>query len=268
MIYPTYAEILERLNRWASAVNGRYLDLDGFPPQQPYQCHDVLLSYIRDCFGLPISAGHAPGAGWTDEVWKQFPSYRPQLAGHFSKHPGSAGLRAGDICFWPYGSRNHPWSHITVAMSGVDANGYVTCVSQNPGPTQIMKLPVHQMIGFLRPFASQDQSSANPAPPKKKEEEDMAQPFAYAKDIKNGTVEVTIYYPDDWSEFKFESTRDPKGVSYNANVALTAGCSTQVPVSYVTVSHYDRQKREAAWHRARLEARARQLPEPPRPADV
>lgn len=163
----TYDALIKALNSWATSIIGRYIDLDGFPPSHPWQCHDVLLSMLVSIFGLPIGAGHAAGDGWTDEVWKQFPGYRPQLKEHFTKHYGVEGIRAGDVIFWPYGSRGYPWSHIAVAMGAV-VNGRVQCVSQNPGATQLVWLDVSEALGYLRPIVAGAPGSGSYTPQKGK----------------------------------------------------------------------------------------------------
>lgn len=143
-------EFNKRFGAWAAHVNGRWLDLDGYPPQQPYQCHDVLLSLITAVFGLPLSSGHAPGQGWTSEVWLQFPHYRPELQDHFTKHHGPGGIRSGDVLFWGVGDPEYPYSHIAVALGPVSGD-LVKCVTQNPGHTSIAWLSVSLLLGYLRP---------------------------------------------------------------------------------------------------------------------
>lgn len=147
----TQTQFDKLFGRWVAAVNGSYIDMDGFPPSAPYQCHDVWLSMLVQVFGERIYSGHAPGAGWTDEVFKQFPRYRPELTKHFRKRTGSAGIRNGVVIFWPYGDPNFPWSHVAVALEP-PRNGYVRCVTQNPGATQIANLPLSRMLGYLEPI--------------------------------------------------------------------------------------------------------------------
>lgn len=98
-------------------------------------------------------------------------------------------------------------------------------------------------------------SNTNPAAPEE-EDEEMSRPICIAKSTKGNEVEVTIFNFDTGEEHVYSSTRDESGVSYNKNVALTYGCSPQVPVSYVSVSHYDKIKSENAATRKRLAARA------------
>lgn len=84
------------------------------------------------------------------------------------------------------------------------------------------------------------------------EEEEMSRPICVAKTTSGNNVEVTIFSFDTGEEQVFVSTRDKDGHAYNTNVALTYGCAPQVPISYVTNSHYDKIKGENAATRKRL----------------
>lgn len=141
-----------KFTAWANSVNGSCLDLDGFPPEQPYQCHDVWLSLITSVLGLKVADGFAPGSGYTDQVWRQFP-VTEALGKKFTKHTGAAGIRRGDVLFWPYGDPNYPWSHVAAALGPV-VNGQVLCLTQNPGCTNVATLPVSQLLGYLRPIVT------------------------------------------------------------------------------------------------------------------
>ncbi|MFV0315499.1 MAG: CHAP domain-containing protein [Microthrixaceae bacterium] len=143
---------MNALTDWADQLDGHYVDRDGYPPEQPYQCHDVWLAYLTDILGGQLGDGHAPGVeGFTYEVWRAFPHHRPELRHLLTKHPGSRGIMPGDVVFWPPGSNNHPWSHVVVALSAEDSWGTIECLSQNPGPAQITRLSTHQVAGYLRP---------------------------------------------------------------------------------------------------------------------
>lgn len=144
---------MSKLTDWAEDITGRWVDRDAAPAHHVWQCHDVWLDYLYEVAGGKPGDGHAPGAeGYTYEVFNRFPSYRPALAKLFTKHAGAAGLRAGDVVFWPQGSTNHPSSHVVVALGGVGPGGTFRCVSQNPGPATITYLSAHQVAGYLRPI--------------------------------------------------------------------------------------------------------------------
>lgn len=93
---------------------------------------------------------------------------------------------------------------------------------------------------------------STPTPVVEEEDEEMVRPICIAKTTTGQNVEVTIFNFDTGEEHTFISTRDATGHSYNTNVALTYGCAPQVPISYVSGSHYDKIKSENAATRKRL----------------
>lgn len=83
---------------FADSRAGKYIDPDGFPPQQPYQCHDIWLDQLVTMGGAQ-GDGHAPGNGDTVNVFYEFGRHRPGLAKLFRKVDGAAGIQAGDVLF-------------------------------------------------------------------------------------------------------------------------------------------------------------------------
>lgn len=77
------------------------------------------------------------------------------------------------------------------------------------------------------------------------EDEDMSRPTTIAKVTKGNEVEVTTFWPDG-TEHVYGSTNTAEGQSYNRNVALAYGCAPQMPIIYITASHYDKIKAENA----------------------
>lgn len=159
---------MSRLTDWANQLTGRYVDRDAAPWWHVWQCHDVWLDYLYEVIGGKPGDGHAPGEqGYTYEVFAQFPNHRPALAALFTKHEGAAGIRPGDVVFWPQGSRAHPSSHVVVALGPVNAFGTFQCVSQNPGPAVITYLSAHQVAGYLRPKTDPNEDPMTEAEMKK-----------------------------------------------------------------------------------------------------
>lgn len=155
------------LDELALTLNGNYIDRDGAPPDQPYQCHDVWLALLTDLLTLPVWLGWAPGYyGHTYEVWNQFPAVAG-LDRHFTKHGGHA-FQAGDVVFWPVSAR-YQGTHVVLALGPVDpVDGTFLCVTQNPGPATITRLSAEGAAGFLRPHAqwiNQQPASAAIPPP-------------------------------------------------------------------------------------------------------
>ncbi len=131
---------------WVAQAENKWIDRDGAPAYNVYQCHDVWLDYMNKVYDLPTSWGYAPGNGWTSNVWTQFP-YNAGLANHFVKvGPGAA--QPGDVAFWPS-------PHVAVVLA--DAGGSLITLSQNnkfdnpPTPTVRTTLSKSGMLGYLRP---------------------------------------------------------------------------------------------------------------------
>lgn len=82
------------------------------------------------------------------------------------------------------------------------------------------------------------------------EDEDMSRPTTIAKVIKGNEVEVTTFWPDG-TEHVYGSTNTAEGQAYNRNVALAYGCAPQMPIIYITASHYDKIKAENKARRER-----------------
>lgn len=137
------------LEDMANSINGVYVDYDGAPPEQPYQCHDVWLALLI-LLGLPVRLGWAPGYyGHTYEVWNQFPVVSG-LEDHFTKH-WDHNIQAGDAVFWPV-SAQFPGTHVVLALGPVDpVDGTFLCVTQNPGPATITRFSAEGAAGYLRP---------------------------------------------------------------------------------------------------------------------
>lgn len=136
------------LSRWANSIHGKALDLDNaFGPQ----CHDVLLSYVR-ALGGTISDGHAPGNGYTHNVYLQFGSHRPNLRRYFTKHGGANGIRRGDMIFWSSYVEGGGLPHVAIALDP-PTNGKVRTVTQDAGKrVEFRYLGTRGIIGVLRPI--------------------------------------------------------------------------------------------------------------------
>lgn len=246
----TQVEFERRFVNWSQSIRYKYLDLDGFPPSHPWQCHDVLLSYLMVILGLPIWHGHAPGQGWTSEVWLQFPRYRPELAKHFVKRRGSAGIKRGDILFWAFGDPNYPYSHIAVAL-GPMVNGWIPCVSQNPGPVQWVNLAVSNILGYLEPILENVYTPPTPKSEEtKKAEANMTNAMFVVKNPRGNGYLCRVFDMNTGERNEFEA-----GLEYADNIAKTYQCG---PKSIVSESHFNKNTQELTDTRQRLAAKDRE----------
>lgn len=111
--------------------------------------------------------------------------------------------------------------------------------------------PAFNINQIIQATAANMNTNNNPAQPEE-EDDEMSRPICIAKQTTGQNVEVTIFNFDTGEEHTFSSTINTAGQSYNRNVALTYGCSPQVPISYVSASHYDKIKSENAATRKRV----------------
>lgn len=215
------ADFDKALDRWVVGVDGMYLDLDGYPlpPHNPYQCHDVWLSFITSILGLSVTDGYAPGPeGWTDSVFTHFP-YTKALGEKMTKHHGTAGVRRGDMLFWRKGDPLYFYSHVAVALGPVK-DGRVLCMTQNPGETHVENLPVSELLGYLRPITN---------------------------DKKETLVTRKTYYPKPENRQNFSPSKDyqivgisdPKGARNQRNATISKGQSAQLIYGQLNVTGPD-----------------------------
>lgn len=143
-------------SKWVVSVDGKHIDRDGFPPEWPWQCHDVFLDYANRVGGMSISnpnLGWAPGDGYTDKVYTKFPAVKG-IERYFKK-VAVKNIQRGDVVF--YTSYNGGLPHVVVA-TGAAIGGSFTAVSQNVGNTKhdrrtkLIHAPVRGVIGALRPL--------------------------------------------------------------------------------------------------------------------
>lgn len=139
---------------FADSLVGKWVDKDGFPPEHPWQCHDIWLAELHELGGKP-GDGHAPGNGDTVNVFYQFGKHRPGLTKLFRKVNGAAGIQAGDVLFWKRGAW-YPGSHTAMATGPVHGE-LVPTLTQNPGAAKRANLITRDLVGYLRPIELDDQ---------------------------------------------------------------------------------------------------------------
>lgn len=146
---------------WALAK--KRIDNDGFPKNQPYQCFDLIGSYLMNCFGykgsqysiLPVSSAY--------QLYTAFPK---TITGKFQKIPVTQPARAGDIVVWGAG------------LPGSEGNGHVAIMlrpganfislDQNWGGAYVHQVShnLSYVLGYLRPLPFPAAKKAAPTPVK------------------------------------------------------------------------------------------------------
>lgn len=135
------------VDQWAASVDGQYIDHDGFPAGNIYQCHDLWIDYLMRVAGGTQAMGYAP-SGLTDSVFTSFPY--GGLDSKVTRSTDLGSIRKGDVVFWASGSANYPSSHVAIALAA-PSGGNVLCMSQNPGSTKKLNLTLAGALGYLRP---------------------------------------------------------------------------------------------------------------------
>lgn len=134
------------INKW----KGQALDTDGFPPQQPFQCYDVFIQYLREVVvNDPSIYFSAQLTGYAADIYNQYDS-SATLQKYFDKLPWNAQGQRGDVAVWGI-SAALPQSHVGL----LEADNGVTqrLFGQNqpyPYCTEI-NMPYQGLLGYLRP---------------------------------------------------------------------------------------------------------------------
>ncbi|WP_143469810.1 MULTISPECIES: hypothetical protein [unclassified Leucobacter] len=195
------------VDQWANSVNGKYIDHDGFPAGNIYQCHDLWIDYLMRVAGGTQAMGYAP-SGLTDSVFTNFPVNG--LDAKVTRTSGTAGIRKGDVVFWANGSANYPYSHVAVALAS-PSGGNVLCMSQNPGPAQQLNLTLAGALGYLRP--KNITAPITPTPRKKNNEMLMIHKPATS----TTATQYAVFGPNFWLEFAGQTAANGFAAQVGAN---------------------------------------------------
>ena len=103
------------LEEFIASHDGRCLDVDGFPPEQPCQCVDVAKAWMQ-------SRGHQMIIGNAVDYWDTSPTGFEKIAYTSTNFPSP-----GDIVFW--GHDIGPFGHVAIAIEA-DVNN-ITSFDQN-----------------------------------------------------------------------------------------------------------------------------------------
>lgn len=132
---------------------GKSLDTDGFPPEQPNQCYDVFIEYMRILSGNPTLYLTATQTGLAQDIYNQYES-SPLLQSLFDKLPWNAKGERGDVAVWGEAPQT-PKTH--VALLEVDNGNTQRIFGQNqPYPYCTERdLTSTGLLGYLRPKTKQ-----------------------------------------------------------------------------------------------------------------
>ena len=121
--------------------NGQYVDVDGYPKGQPYQCFDLAQLYFTECLNVPDYVLAGCGV-----VKNMLYGEKRQLMNEYFDETDHNHMEPGDVCIWDetIGEAGH------IAMyDHYDENG-VYFFSQNPNPSEVIQISMNGMTAFKR----------------------------------------------------------------------------------------------------------------------
>lgn len=172
-------------NEFKARYLGRYVDVDGFPRNQPYQCWDIVSGVYFPYIGGKII--HCGASGYVKDIANQRASNGIL---EFCDDIGlQAELQPGDICVWCECS-DTPYSHIAIYDSDNGQNAVYFLGQNQPVPyVNITRLPVRGIIGVFRPKIFHGKA------PHKKPDQILS---VGSKVVSNGFYIESIDYARDW----------------------------------------------------------------------
>lgn len=132
------------VDAFIAKYKGRAVDVDG---AYGAQCWDLWSAYAQQCFGVPQNQTNTT-SGYADSVFTVKYGQSKALQNVFTKAWGTG--YKGDVAFWAKGSTHYPYSHVAIVIRDL-GNGYLECLSQNPGAPKVINLTKQGLCGYLRP---------------------------------------------------------------------------------------------------------------------
>lgn len=130
-------------NEFKFSVLGQYVDVDGYPKSQPYQCFDLAQLYVTTCLDVPKWV--LAGCGSAKNL--MYPPKLYDVLQYFDEVDIHA-MKAGDLCIWDWHDDNRPDGHVAI----FDSFDGTMChyLSQNPGPVHTEVIDGGEMKAFRR----------------------------------------------------------------------------------------------------------------------
>lgn len=174
-------------NEFKSKYIGRYVDVDGFPRHQPYQCWDLVSGVY-----FPYIGGHTISCTTSGYV-KDIANNRAKngILDFCTDIGLNAELQAGDVCVWGECSET-PYSHIAIYDSDYGQDAVYFLGQNQPVPyVNISKIGVSGIIGVFRPKVFEGQKPT----PSHKADQILTKG---SKVTSNGFYVERIDYQNDW----------------------------------------------------------------------
>lgn len=128
------------VRRW----DGKYVDVDGFPKSQPYQCTDLFNKFHSELMGG--SYVRMRFSGGAKDLWSTDNSN--EVNQKYSRVDRGQGGRKGDVAVWD-GAMGGGYGHVAIVLS--DRGEDLEVLTQNPGATKVSRISKAHLLGYLRP---------------------------------------------------------------------------------------------------------------------
>ena len=129
-------------------ANGKKIDVDGVPKNQPYQCVDLIKDYMKRCYGIPYFSIHNDAKNYY-EMYEDF----PYLVKYFTRIKNTPSLvpKKGDIVVWN-GTKGNGHGHVAVSTGIGDTKTFYSLDQNWEGPYATkVKHDYKGVLGVLRP---------------------------------------------------------------------------------------------------------------------
>lgn len=149
---PARAAGLAEVDAFVSRYNGKYVDYDGYPVNDRYQCFDLWVFYCREVVGFQntLSSQYGQHPGYACAIWDGFNSNGSGT--YFIKVSATSTPQKGDVAVWQFGALNHTSSHVAIVME--DRGSNILVFEQNGWPSKacaVQQTTKSGIAGYLRP---------------------------------------------------------------------------------------------------------------------
>lgn len=131
------------VNEW----NGKSIDVDGFPPDQPYQCYDAFIQYNREVIGCQPTI-ICRISGYVKDFWNDFEN--TILPQYYTKVGPLEKGQKSDVCIWGNAPAT-PYSHIAVLLADNGSTQHIFGQNQPNPYCSIIDFTSNGLLGYLRP---------------------------------------------------------------------------------------------------------------------
>lgn len=119
---------------WLKWADGRSIDLDGVPKDNPYQCADAAKSYVKKCYDIDFTfTSPSNPYGYVSGLYLYFDEH-PEFKGKFIRIKNTPDFvpQKGDIVEWGAGDPCGKAGHTAVALGkSTDTTKWFSSLDQN-----------------------------------------------------------------------------------------------------------------------------------------